>query len=212
MRTAVGWCAVAAFCVVLGSCARLAGVTAPGPTPASATPAASTPSRGVGPLGLPSERCGDVTAEWLGEVDDVATFFTGLTFRFGDGSVAAFKPSGEVFPPDWPKAVFAPDCGHAALPLDHYGPLALVPTPKLREFLASGQGAVVAQADAGTGPAQVLGDVRWADARHVEFTASCCGGASAWRASVQGGVEQLFFAASAPSGLERLDGGYRVRP
>lgn len=200
----------AAGLVVLGwGCARATSAVAGEPARAAV---ARGPVRGAGPGGLRADRCGDVSAEWQGEVDDVATFFTGLQFRFADGSVAPYQPRGEVFPPDWPADVFSPDCSHAVLPLDHYGPLAVVPLTKLREFLASGQGATLAQADAGSGPAQVVGEARWTGGAELEFTASCCGGASVWRASTSGAVQQVFFAGEAPKGVERFDGGYRVRP
>lgn len=164
--------------------------------------------------------CGAVTAVWSGNGEPLkdlpqpvrkALGVESLAFRFADGSSKGFVTQGQVFNEDWRFDIFSPDCAWVALQMDHYGPYHVVKTADLRGYLEGRVKPLVIEGKHET-TAVVHEDLRWRDATHFDFFASCCGGATAWLGDVgDGSVKQVFEAAEAPRGLERVRDGYRVR-
>ncbi|MFZ5443100.1 MAG: hypothetical protein ACOZQL_24040 [Myxococcota bacterium] len=165
--------------------------------------------------------CGPVTAVWSGSADALKDLpqpapkpfgVESLAFRFADGTSKGFAPTGQVFFNDWTFGIFAPDCSAVALQVDHYGPVHVVKLDQLRGYLEGRVKPVQVQA-LHEKDALVHSDLLWRDAASLEFVASCCGGAQAFRASVKdGALERLLDAPSAPKGLKRVNGKYEVVP
>ncbi len=164
--------------------------------------------------------CGAVTALFSGSADALADLpasppppksygVEGLAFRLADGATRRFTPAGQLFFSDWRFEVFSRDCQWVALLVDHSGPYHLVRTAQLAGYLDGAVAPVVLQAKGEE--ASVHGDGRWTEDGRFEFTASCCGGAKALRATTAGEVTTLFEAAEAPRGLERGPQGFRVK-
>lgn len=100
-----------------------------------------------------------------------------LAFSFaGDARLHRFKPTGQLFFSDWSFDVFSSDGRYAALLESHYGPVDVVATARLRQFL---DGVAVpferVEAPAADHVARVVEHVRWSGPREIEFAATCCG-------------------------------------
>ena len=168
---------------------------------------------------LYAEKCGEVTAEWLGTPPEAGTprsFGTeALRFRFTD-TVLPFEPPGQLSFSDWSYEVFSPDCQHVLLLQDSAGPYHLVALSQLRQYLKGGSPlAVIQRPAAADAPAAIHNSQRWISATDFEFFASCCGGTDVYRGTVTAPTElqRVFSAASAPKGLRRTtEGGYEAVP
>lgn len=112
----------------------------------------------------------------------------GLAFRLADGATRRFTAAGQLFFSDWRFEVFSRDCQWVALLVDHSGPYHLVRTAQLAGYLDGAVAPVVLQAKGEE--ASVHGDGRWTEDGRFEFTASCCGGAKALRATTAGEVSR----------------------
>jgi hypothetical protein len=191
------------------------------------TPPASPPRPALWPGEVTLEgayhavQCGAVTAVWSGSAEGLKDLpqpapkhfgVESLAFRFAEGTSKGFKPVGQLFFSDWRFDVFSPDCRFIALLVDRYGPYHLVKTESLRGYLEGRVKPVHVQA---LGPTEALvhGDGLWTAPDAFEFTASCCGGAQAFRADVESGsLTRLLDAPSAPRGLRRTVKGWEPVP
>ena len=163
-------------------------------------------------------KCGGVTARWSGTVENAPdgapkSFGTeSLAFWFSDGVTEGFKPVGQLFFTDWTFDIFSPDCAYAVLQVDHFGPLHVVATSQLRQYLRGELKPTVIEAPRGA-DAAVYSQLRWTSPTQFEFVASCCGGAQAFQADVKSGaVTKLFEAKEAPKGVRRGANGWEVAP
>lgn len=201
------------FTAVLAAAALLSGCKG-APAPSPPPPAAPIEVEVDGTLH--AVRCGDVTAEWLGTAPDApapkAFGVESLRFRFKDGAVRPFKPSGALEFSDWSFEVFSPDCAYAVLLVERFGPYAAVKTPALAAFLEGGGGAV--ELKHGDAAARVHSALRFVSPTEVEFQAACCGGVDVVRAAVDGAGKRavVFSAPEAPRGLRHTERGYEVAP
>lgn len=165
-----------------------------------------------------AERCGDVTAEWLGHLPEASapkSYGTeGLRFRLPSG-VISFEPQGQLTFSDWSFEVFSPDCAWVLLLQDSAGPYHLVATEQLGAYLRhEGPPAAVLQRPPQSSAA-IHHQQRWLSATELEFFASCCGGVEVYQSSTltPGVVRRVYFAPQAPKGLRRnAEGGYEVVP
>lgn len=165
--------------------------------------------------------CGAVTAVWSGNGAPLADLpqparkelgVESLAFRFADGTSRGFVTAGQVFNEDWRFDIFSPDCAYVALQMDHYGPYHVVKTADLRGYLEGRSKPLIIEAPH-QATALVHEDLRWRDATHFDFFGSCCGGSTAFLVDVaEGELKQVFFAPSAPHGIERVRDGYHAVP
>lgn len=88
-----------------------------------------------------------------------------------------FKPHGDLFFSDWSFEVFSADGAFTALLQSHYGPITVVPTADLRNFLDGDvtTSEIVMPPATESKIARVIDDWRWVGARELEFRAACCG-------------------------------------
>jgi hypothetical protein len=102
-----------------------------------------------------------------------------LYFTFpNDARRYAFKPEGELFFSDWHFGVFSSDGKLTALLQSHYGPITVVPTSALRDFLDGKKmtsSETVRPPPIESGNARVIDDWRWIGPDELEFRAACCG-------------------------------------
>lgn len=163
-------------------------------------------------------KCGGVTALWSGADGNMPAGAPksfgaeSLAFRFSDGVTEGFKPTGQLFFSDWTFDIFSPDCEFAVLQGDHFGPLHVVATSQLRQYLRGELKPTVVEAPKGA-DAAVYSQVRWNSGAQFEFVASCCGGAQAFRVNAKdGAVTKLFEAKEAPKGVRRGATGWEATP
>lgn len=140
---------------------------------------------------IETRTCGDVTAAW---------FPDRVELRSGSDAPVSFKPRGELFDSDRSFDIFSADCRFVALLQDHYGPYHVVPTARL----------TAAPIVVTAGKGSVLSDQAWLPSGELEFFASCCGGVEVYRTKLGSAPERVFFAAEAPHGIQRTDGGYAI--
>lgn len=185
------------------------------PVEVKAAPSKATPTEVTLAGSYHAVKCGDVTAVWSGSADDLPTGdqrapksygVSGLTFRFADGKEHAFTPSGSLNFDDWSFDIFSPDCSRVSLLQDRFGPFTIIATKDLSTFA----NALPVTVEGTT--ASVHGQWRWTGPESFEFVASCCGGARvmAGKAVAPVTLENIYEAASAPSGLRRAANGWEV--
>ena len=164
---------------------------------------------------LHAVRCGDVTAEFLGDDpgDGAPKTFgaNALRFRFGDNTVLPFMPDGVLEFTDWRFEVFSPTCETVALQQAHYGPLIIFKRADLRAVLERKLKPTVLEPKK-TETAAVISDVLWKSGDALEFTASCCGGAEVYAASLTAAPKVIFSAPEAPHGVRRKGATFEVVP
>lgn len=163
-------------------------------------------------------KCGDVTAVWSGNADELKDLaidgrpapktygVTGLAFRFADGKEHAFTPSGTLNFDDWSFDIFSPDCSRVSLLQDRFGPFTIIATRDLATF-ANALPVIVEGSTA-----SVHGQWRWTGPESFEFVASCCGGARAMAGKAVAPItlEKVYEASAAPSGIRRSAAGWEV--
>jgi hypothetical protein len=88
-----------------------------------------------------------------------------------------FKPQGDLYFSDWHFGVFSTDGHFTALLQSHYGPITVVPTGELRDFLDGNvtSSETIRPPPTESGIARVIDDWRWVGPRELEFQAACCG-------------------------------------
>lgn len=101
-----------------------------------------------------------------------------LYFTFpNDARRYYFKPHGALYFSDWRFGVFSDDGTFTALLQSHYGPIVVVATADLRNFLdgKATPSETVLPPPIESGIARVIDDWRWVGPRELEFRAACCG-------------------------------------
>jgi hypothetical protein len=165
--------------------------------------------------------CGPVTAVFSGSGEGLKNFegpapksygVESLAFRFADGSERGFAPTGQLFFSDWYFGIFAPDCSHVALLVDHHGPVHLTKLDELRGYLRGQSPPQVLAAPHQT-EASVYGQISWVSPSQLDFVTSAGGGAEVWRASFTGPnaqVAKLLAVAEAPKGVRQTAAGWEA--